>query len=75
MAPYQAEQNLEDDEEEIDNLNGIRVMAVAFSSARDEAAFAVVIDRDGAVTDYIRLPHLLKRKKSWRKDEREQKVS
>lgn len=74
MAPYQVEQNIDDDDDEMDTSNGIRVMSIAFSQAKDEAAYAVVIDGDGAVTDYIRLPHLLKRKRSWREEEREQKV-
>ena len=74
VAAYTPDHNLEDDDEEMDTSNGVRVMGVSFSDAKDEAAFAAIIDGDGVVTDYIRLPHLTKRKKAWRKDEREHKV-
>ena len=32
-----------------------------FLTYRDEVAFAAMIDGDGEVTDFLRLPHLMKR--------------
>ena len=74
VAPYQADQNLDDDDDELDTSHGLRVMGVTFGTSMDEAAFGVIIDGDGAVTDYVRLPHIRKRKNSWRKEDRENKV-
>ena len=38
-------------------------------------AFAAMIDGEGEVTDFLRLKHLMKRKNSWKEQEREEKVS
>ncbi|KIH61794.1 S1 RNA binding domain protein [Ancylostoma duodenale] len=39
----------------------VRVMAIAYSPDMDEASFGVLVDQDGAVIDYCRMVHFLKR--------------
>lgn len=74
VAPYSVEFPDEDDDE-WDTSKGIRVMAVSFVPDYSQAAFACIVGPDGDVTDYLRLPHLLKRKNSFREDERNLKIS
>lgn len=39
----------------------VRVMAIAYPTDFNEAAFGVLVDQDGAVIDYCRMVHFLKR--------------
>ena len=42
---------------------------------RDEASFCAVVDGDGEVTDFVRLPHVMKQRNGWNRDHAELKVS
>uniref|UniRef100_A0A915EEF5 S1 motif domain-containing protein n=1 Tax=Ditylenchus dipsaci TaxID=166011 RepID=A0A915EEF5_9BILA len=48
------------DEDDVEDT-GVRVMAICYSPDRAEASFALVIDQDGMVIDYLRLVHFNKR--------------
>ncbi|KAL8562544.1 hypothetical protein ACOMHN_045809 [Nucella lapillus] len=72
VAPYQPEQQ-EDDYDDDDANNGVRVLGISYSEAQDTAAFTALIDGDGLVTDYMRLPFFTLRKKSYRAREQELK--
>lgn len=48
-------------------------MGVGFVPDYSQAGFCAIINPDGEVTDYLRVPHILKRKGSVRKDEKAQK--
>lgn len=63
VAPYVPELDVEEDDD-FSTRKGVRVMAVTYVPARDQAAFAVIVDENGDVIDFLRLPHILKRLKS-----------
>jgi transcription elongation factor SPT6 len=42
---------------------------------RDEASFCAIVDGDGEVTDFLRLPHIMKRRNGWNKEDASLKVS
>lgn len=69
VAPYTCEYPEEEDED-WDTSKGIRVMGVSYVPDYSQAAFACIVAPDGECTDYLRLPHLLKRKNSFREDEK-----
>ncbi|XP_038075728.1 transcription elongation factor SPT6-like isoform X2 [Patiria miniata] len=76
VMPFQADQQLEEDEDDyLDGQGhvGLRVMGLAFTSEMDNAAFCVLIDGDGEVVDFLRLPHLLRRTNSYYQRDRELK--
>ncbi|XP_014787232.1 transcription elongation factor SPT6 [Octopus bimaculoides] len=73
VAPYQADQQLEDDYDYDDNSNGLKVMGVAYSTSWDIPSFAVIIDGNGQVTDFLRLQDLTKRRNAWRQRDKELK--
>ncbi|XP_015115657.1 transcription elongation factor SPT6 isoform X1 [Diachasma alloeum] len=60
----------EEEDDEWDTSKGLRVMGVSYVPDYSQAAFACLIAPDGECTDYLRLPHLLKRKNSFRKEEK-----
>ncbi|GIX89466.1 transcription elongation factor SPT6 [Caerostris darwini] len=72
VAPYQVDPQVED-EDDFDIREGVRVLSIAYSTDRDVPAFCALLDGDGEVVEYLRLPYLLKRKTSWREDERNSK--
>ncbi|XP_067102313.1 transcription elongation factor SPT6-like [Osmerus mordax] len=77
VAPYRPDQQVEEDEEELMTEaqgKGIRVLGVAFSSSRDAPVFCALVNGDGEVGDFLRLPYFLKRRNAWREDEREKKI-
>lgn len=41
---------------------------------RDTPVFCSLINGEGEVVDFLRLPYFLKRRNAWREDEREKKV-
>jgi len=41
---------------------------------REEASFCAVVDGDGEVADFLRLPHIMKRRNGWNRDDAELKV-
>lgn len=69
IAPYAVDFSEEDDYE-WDSSKGIRVMGLAYVPDYSQAAFGALIAPDGDVTDYLRLPDILKRKTSYRSDEK-----
>lgn len=74
VAPYKVEFP-EEEEDEWDTSKGLRVMAVAYVPDHSQSAFTCISGPDGDITDYLRLPHLLKRKQSFRTEERMLKES
>lgn len=72
VAPYKV--TFEEEDEDWDTSKGVRVMAVAYVPDYTQSAFACIAAPDGDITDYLRLPHLLKRKNSFREDEKMMKV-
>ncbi|KAJ8396463.1 hypothetical protein AAFF_G00017690 [Aldrovandia affinis] len=73
VAPYRPDQQ---DDEFMDETQGkgIRVLGVAFSSSRDTPVFCSLINGEGEVVDFLRLPYFLKRRNAWKEDEREKKL-
>ncbi|KOC62723.1 Transcription elongation factor SPT6 [Habropoda laboriosa] len=69
IAPYTCEFPDEDDED-WNTGKGIRVMGLAYVPDPSQAAFTCIISPEGECTDYLRLPHLLKRKNSFRENEK-----
>ncbi|XP_069617326.1 transcription elongation factor SPT6 [Ranitomeya imitator] len=76
VAPYRPDQQVEEDDDfmEDNQGKGIRVLGIAFSSARDHPVFCSLINGEGEVTDFLRLPYFTKRKNAWREEERERKT-
>ena len=42
---------------------------------REEASFCAVVDGDGELGDFLRLPHIMKRRGGWNRDDAELKVT
>ncbi|KAM6118684.1 LOW QUALITY PROTEIN: transcription elongation factor SPT6 [Phoenicopterus ruber ruber] len=75
VASYRPDQQVEEDDDFMDeNQEGIRVLGIAFSSARDHPVFCALVNGEGEVTDFLRLPHFTKRRNAWREEEREKKA-
>ncbi|XP_045475975.1 transcription elongation factor SPT6-like [Harmonia axyridis] len=74
IAPYTVSFP-DEDEDEWDTSRGVRVMSVAYVPDYSQAAFACIAAPEGDITDYLRLPHLTKRKNSWRVEEKLMKES
>ncbi|XP_046421769.1 transcription elongation factor SPT6 [Neodiprion fabricii] len=72
VAPYSCDFPEEEDEE-WDTSKGLRVMAVSYVPDYSKAAFTCLVAPDGECTDYLRLPHLMKKKNSFREDEKAMK--
>lgn len=70
VAPYQADQQLEDNNYEDE---GLRVLGIGYSTDKDTAAFGVLIDAEGQVTDFLRLEYLCMRKNAFREVDRKGK--
>ncbi|CAL4068292.1 unnamed protein product [Meganyctiphanes norvegica] len=64
-APYNPGDFSDEDEDDWHTSSGFRVFSIAFGPEMDIAAFGACIDIDGDVCEYIRLPHLLKRKNGY----------
>ncbi|KAJ8923462.1 hypothetical protein NQ315_002021 [Exocentrus adspersus] len=60
----------EEDEDEWDTTKGVRVMGLAYVPDYSVSAFACIAAPDGEITEFLRLPHLLKRKNSYRMEEK-----
>lgn len=73
MAPYVPD-SVMDEDEDFDTNNGVRVMGVTYLPDWEVAGFAAVVDGDGEMTDFIRLPHIMKRKNAWKDVDRDNKV-
>ncbi|XP_061104360.1 transcription elongation factor SPT6 [Conger conger] len=76
VAPYKPDQQVEEDDDLMDESQGkgIRVLGVAFASSRDTPVFCSLINGEGEVVDFLRLPYFLKRRNAWREEEREKKM-
>ncbi|KAL3272900.1 hypothetical protein HHI36_014360 [Cryptolaemus montrouzieri] len=74
VAPY-AITFPDEDEDEWDTTKGVRVMGISYVPDYSQAAFTCIAAPDGDITDYLRLPHLTKRKNSWRTEEKLMKES
>ncbi|XP_077089367.1 transcription elongation factor SPT6 isoform X2 [Siphateles boraxobius] len=76
VAPYRPDQQVEEDDDLMDESQGkgIRVLGVAFATGRDTPVFCSLINGEGEVVDFLRLPYFLKRRNAWREDEREKKL-
>lgn len=70
VAPFNPAFDADDDDYDWDYSRGIRVMGVAYVPDYSQAAFAAIIAPDGEVTDYLRIPHMMKRKNTFREDEK-----
>ncbi|OWF42541.1 Transcription elongation factor SPT6 [Mizuhopecten yessoensis] len=73
VAPYQADQQLEDDYDD-DEKEVLRVLGLSFITARDTPGFGALIDGEGQVTDFIRMPYLTKRRNAWRQVDKDGKA-
>ncbi|XP_076452893.1 transcription elongation factor SPT6-like [Babylonia areolata] len=73
IAPYQPEQQLDDDYDDDDISNGVRVLGISYSENKTTCAFGALIDGDGLVSDFVRLPYFTLRRKSPRAMERDWK--
>ncbi|XP_031780062.1 transcription elongation factor SPT6-like [Nasonia vitripennis] len=74
VAPYACDlfsQKTDDDKR--DASEGLRVMGVAYVPDFSIAAYACLVEPKGECTDYVKLPHLLKRKNIYRNLERSAK--
>ncbi|CAH1116319.1 unnamed protein product [Phaedon cochleariae] len=60
----------EEDEDDWDTTKGVRSMGLAYVPDYTVSAFACISAPDGEITDYLRLPHVLKRKNSFREEEK-----
>ena len=60
VAPYAPPNTVTDDEDFYIN-EGVRVLGFAFSTDMEESCFAALIDGDGEVIEYLRLPHFMMR--------------
>lgn len=69
IAPYTVDFTEEDDFE-WDSSKGIRAMGLAYVPDHTQAAFCAVTNADGEFTDFLRVPHILKRKSSYHSDEK-----
>lgn len=74
VAPYTVDFPDEDDYD-WDSSKGIRSMALAFVPDFSQAAFCALTGPDGDVTDYLKLPHILKRRNAYRQDVKAMKES
>lgn len=67
-APYSVSFPEEDDDDWETN-KGVRVMGIAFDDDFSQAAFGALINAEGEVTDYIRLPKFTSRRGKFTADE------
>lgn len=63
-AAYDVGDNFDENDYEWETSKGIRVLGLSYVPDYSQAAFCALINHDGEVTDYLRLPHILKRKLS-----------
>uniref|UniRef100_A0A8C5F9L4 SPT6 homolog, histone chaperone and transcription elongation factor n=1 Tax=Gadus morhua TaxID=8049 RepID=A0A8C5F9L4_GADMO len=80
VAPYRPDQQAEEEEDDEDLMaeaqaKGIRVLGVAFSASRwDSPVFCALVNSDGEMGDFLRLPYFLKRRNAWKEEERDRKL-
>lgn len=74
-APFDVTDTFDENDYEWETSKGIRVFGLAYVPDHSQAAFGAIINHDGEVTDYLRLPNILKRKLSPHKDEKDLKLA
>lgn len=75
VAPYRPEFSEEFTFDDWGSLKGIRALGLAYVPDYTQAAFCAITTPEGDVSDYLRLPHILKRKSSYRSDEKSLKLA
>ncbi|KAH8396371.1 hypothetical protein KR222_009297 [Zaprionus bogoriensis] len=75
VAPYKPEMPLHHNFEEWSTLRGIRALGLAYDPDQSVAAFCAVASPEGDISDYLRLPSILKRKNSHNTEEKAQKLA
>ncbi|CAJ0962765.1 unnamed protein product, partial [Mesorhabditis belari] len=66
VGPYQKNQGAadhdkaDDEDEDDDEENRLRVCSLCYVADRFEVSFGAIVNQDGAVLDYVRLPHFTK---------------
>uniref|UniRef100_A0ABD2WU03 Transcription elongation factor SPT6 n=1 Tax=Trichogramma kaykai TaxID=54128 RepID=A0ABD2WU03_9HYME len=75
-GPYKVDKNdFEESDEEWSTSKGLRVMGLAYVPDFSVAAFACLVTPDGDCSDYLKLPHILKKKNSYRDNEKQLKMA
>lgn len=64
VAPYTANFADEDDDD-WDTTKGVRVLGLAYHEDLTQAGFCAMVNPDGEVTDYLRLPNILRKKNAY----------
>ena len=64
----------EEDEDDWGSKDGVRIMAIMYENDLNVAAYAVIINPEGEVINYLKLEHLLKRENSWNENDRVAKM-
>ncbi|CAH2250199.1 transcription elongation factor SPT6 [Pararge aegeria] len=72
VSPYESRVS-DDDDDEWDTTNGLRVLSIAYVPDRTHSSFACVIAAAGEVVDHLRLPHIMYRRNAWDALERRSK--
>ncbi len=69
VAPYDPGDIFDENDDEWEISKGIRILGLAYVPDHSQAAFCAMVNTEGEVTDYLRLPNILKRKNTNSKDE------
>ncbi|KAH8387846.1 hypothetical protein KR093_009870 [Drosophila rubida] len=75
VAPYKPDLPQHHNSEEWSTLRGIRALGLAYDPDPAVAAFCAVASVEGDISDYLRLPSILKRKNSHNAEEKAQKIA
>ncbi|XP_001355099.4 transcription elongation factor SPT6 [Drosophila pseudoobscura] len=75
VAPYKPELPQDYKYDDWSTLRGIRVLGLAYDPDHSVAAFCAVTTVEGDISDYLRLPNILKRKSSHNAEEKGQKLA
>ncbi|XP_030381643.1 transcription elongation factor SPT6 [Scaptodrosophila lebanonensis] len=75
VAPYKPEFPQDYNYDEWSTLRGIRALGLAYDPDQSVAAFCAVTTIEGDISDYLRLPNLLKRKNSHNAEEKALKLA
>lgn len=72
-APYTVHFNDDDDYDDWETTKGVRILGIAYDENSKQASFCALLNPDGEVSNYLRLPNLLKRKNSYYEPEKQLK--
>lgn len=73
-APYTAN-FAEEEDDDWDTAKGCRILGLAYDEDNKQASFCALISTDGEVSNFLRLPNLLKRKNSYFETEKQLKLA